>query len=80
MGVSDVRKAELEPVCDEEAIRTWKRDGSQSVMSLKAAVENLASFSGITDHKSIRSMLLAGRSISTRLAIFDLKADGYAER
>jgi hypothetical protein len=60
-------------------VRTWLRDGTQNLMSLGQAVDNLvhnqAEGDGDTDDRreAIRRYLLAGRTLRTRLATFALE-------
>jgi hypothetical protein len=60
-------------------VRTWKRDGSQDIMSLDAAVENRSrnarDAAGSTDERreSVRRALLAGELLETPLANFAMK-------
>jgi hypothetical protein len=62
------------------AVRTWKRDGSQDVMSLDAAVENLSrneldtAGSAADRQEVVRRALLAGETLETPLARFALKS------
>lgn len=57
------------------AVREWKRDRTQNVMSLDVAVTNLErhGVDGL-NAKQINARLLAGLTIDTRLATFFIPA------
>jgi hypothetical protein len=63
------------------AIRTWKRDGSQDLMSLNAAVENLSRHerddagAEAERQEAVRRALLAGETLETPLARFTLQRE-----
>jgi hypothetical protein len=58
---------------DIAVVRTWDRDGSQNIMRLPAAVDNIAGNLGRGDESTaneIRQLLLLGRVVETELASF----------
>jgi hypothetical protein len=62
-------------------VRTWNRDGSQDVMGLQAAVENLsrnlAGADGPAEDRrdAVRQALLSGQALQTRHATFKLDSE-----
>jgi hypothetical protein len=65
-------------------LRTWTRDGTTNEMGLEAAVDNLArnqsegEVEGATDERrlAIRNSLLAGRTLRTANATFEIPGLG----
>lgn len=55
-----------------EVWRVWKRDGSRNLMPLREAVRNLRQHYPRSALGELARMLLAGSSIDTRHACFEL--------
>ena len=55
-----------------KVLRTWKRDGTQNEMTLKAAQESLSRTLANGDKKNIVVRLLAGETLETEYARFNL--------